>query len=424
MKITIHRGIEQIGGCITEIESASGTKILIDLGHNLPEGDTKAEDKFDDPQQLNRLLSGVSHVFYTHYHGDHIGFEAQVPREIKQHIGELSLRMMQTLQKQLAYVKDLEEDAKTRLSALDRFEAYQSNEPKMYGDIQVTPLPVSHSAIDAHALLIECDGKTVLHTGDFRDHSYRGEEMLQGIEERLRETHVDVLIIEGTMLDRTDQRMRSESELKSQVVELLREHKYVFVLCSSMNIDSLVSFFLAAREENGRRRVIADKYQIELFSLLKKELPAPYSELFACPYGRDWEEELKRMKQNGFLMFVRESESFEKKIDEVMDKTGIGPKETLLIYSMFDGYVNKGHKAYRPKLDAFVHRYDWEVKSLHTSGHANREALERMCHLAKPRVAIIPIHKERIGSMEGLNLPHCSIVEYTKTLDDIEIVIE
>ena len=35
MTITIHRGINQIGGCITEIASASGKKILIDLGHNL-----------------------------------------------------------------------------------------------------------------------------------------------------------------------------------------------------------------------------------------------------------------------------------------------------------------------------------------------------------------------------------------------------
>ena len=38
MKITIHRGLNQIGGCITEIQSLSGTKILIDLGHNLPDG--------------------------------------------------------------------------------------------------------------------------------------------------------------------------------------------------------------------------------------------------------------------------------------------------------------------------------------------------------------------------------------------------
>ena len=58
MKITIHRGQKQIGGCITEIESGSGTRILIDLGHNLPEGDTPSEDKYDIPENLDELLKG------------------------------------------------------------------------------------------------------------------------------------------------------------------------------------------------------------------------------------------------------------------------------------------------------------------------------------------------------------------------------
>ena len=35
MKITIHRGINQIGGCATEIQSGED-RIMIDLGGNLP----------------------------------------------------------------------------------------------------------------------------------------------------------------------------------------------------------------------------------------------------------------------------------------------------------------------------------------------------------------------------------------------------
>ena len=31
MKVKIHRGTHQIGGCITEIESNNGTKIIIDI---------------------------------------------------------------------------------------------------------------------------------------------------------------------------------------------------------------------------------------------------------------------------------------------------------------------------------------------------------------------------------------------------------
>lgn len=36
VKIIIHRGINQIGGCITEI-ATNTARILIDLGQNLPD---------------------------------------------------------------------------------------------------------------------------------------------------------------------------------------------------------------------------------------------------------------------------------------------------------------------------------------------------------------------------------------------------
>lgn len=38
MKITIHRGIAQIGGCITEIATEK-VRVLIDLGQNLRDGE-------------------------------------------------------------------------------------------------------------------------------------------------------------------------------------------------------------------------------------------------------------------------------------------------------------------------------------------------------------------------------------------------
>ena len=89
MKIRIHRGANQIGGCITEIQSAAGTRILIDLGHNL-QGESEQEDKFDDPTNLSALLDGISGIIYTHNHGDHLGFYHQVPETIPQYIGHMS----------------------------------------------------------------------------------------------------------------------------------------------------------------------------------------------------------------------------------------------------------------------------------------------------------------------------------------------
>ncbi len=70
MRIVIHRGIDQIGGCITEISTAK-SKVLIDLGHNLPQGDEPVEDKMDNPTTVEALCEGCDAIFYTHYHGDH-----------------------------------------------------------------------------------------------------------------------------------------------------------------------------------------------------------------------------------------------------------------------------------------------------------------------------------------------------------------
>lgn len=422
MRITIHRGIDQIGGCITEIESKKGTKILIDLGHNLPEGDAPAVDKYDNPQELGRLLRGVSHIFYSHYHGDHLGFEAKVPKEIKQHIGELSLQMVTTLKSHMTHADSLREYAEASLEALCRFEAYKPKITETYGDIQITPYPISHSAIDAYMFVIDCDGVRILHTGDFRDHGYHARELLNDVESDVGNIHV--LITEGTMLSRNDIRLKSEECLQEDAYKLLSEYKYAFVLCSSMDADRLLSFFLASQRISKNRRFLADGYQVDQIKNIK-QLPAPYDKLFAFPYGRDKDSELSRMKRHGFTMLVRCSESFEKRIDEIMHSLNLDSQKVLFVYSMFSGYLDKSRTGiYREKLYQFVHRYDWTVERLHTSGHASKEALQAICEHINPSKAIIPIHKEKRGLLDKLSLKvDCPIIESSCTIDNIEITI-
>lgn len=81
MIITIHRGIDQIGGCITEIASTSGTKILIALVHNLPKGENRDNDPLDKAENILPIIDGVSAVFYTHLHGYHVVFEATIDKK-------------------------------------------------------------------------------------------------------------------------------------------------------------------------------------------------------------------------------------------------------------------------------------------------------------------------------------------------------
>lgn len=70
MNIIIHRGIDQIGGCITEI-ATDNAKILIDLGQNLPDGEGIVNDDFANFDAIEQITKGIDAIFYTHYYSIH-----------------------------------------------------------------------------------------------------------------------------------------------------------------------------------------------------------------------------------------------------------------------------------------------------------------------------------------------------------------
>lgn len=70
MQIVIHRGAHQIGGCCTELRTDQA-RILIDFGDELPE-----PGQVSRPLELEGVTCGKADcggVFFTHYHGDHVG---------------------------------------------------------------------------------------------------------------------------------------------------------------------------------------------------------------------------------------------------------------------------------------------------------------------------------------------------------------
>ncbi|MGM9820129.1 MAG: MBL fold metallo-hydrolase [Candidatus Onthomorpha sp.] len=78
MKIRIHRGTDQIGGCVTEYEH-NGWKLFVDYGEQLP-GFAKS-----NPLEIDGLTKGdltKSALLITHYHGDHIGCIKELPEEL------------------------------------------------------------------------------------------------------------------------------------------------------------------------------------------------------------------------------------------------------------------------------------------------------------------------------------------------------
>lgn len=426
MTITIHRGIDQIGGCIAEIASDSGSKILIDLGHNLPEGDAIAYDKYDNSEELDKLLDGVSAIFYTHPHGDHIGFEAQVAqRGIPQYIGETSKELMLLLKGHIAYTGKPQLIAEKE--AFEKFRTFRDTETvKVDSTIMVTPYFVSHSAPDAYMFLIECDNRVVLHTGDFRDHGYRGGELMHTITQCVTRKEPDVLIIEGTMLNREDKRLMSEEKLKCNAVEIIGDNKNVFVMCSSMDADRIASFYQAAMDKG--MMFVVDGYQWHILKKIESTL-GEKDDRYRFPqyryYAKHKEEIRAASKANGFVMLVRNNYRIRKFIDTIYPE--LDSKKTCFIYSQFTGYIFKEHSAFQQRTFDFVHSHDWEVKYLHTSGHASKETLTEVCTKVDPKLAIIPIHREAKSEFRSLDLPQElkeKVVTDTTVVEDVKIIIK
>lgn len=93
MRIILHRP-NQIGGCITEIVSSTGTRIFVDLGHNLPKGDQESEDEYASEEAIAALIGDARAIFYTHMHGDHVELFQYVPDGVDQYIGPLAHTIM------------------------------------------------------------------------------------------------------------------------------------------------------------------------------------------------------------------------------------------------------------------------------------------------------------------------------------------
>ena len=85
MKITIHRGTDQIGGCVTEYEN-EGWRLFVDYGEQLPGA------KHTAPLDIEGLTKGdlsKSALLITHYHGDHIGCITRIPDKVPIYIGKV-----------------------------------------------------------------------------------------------------------------------------------------------------------------------------------------------------------------------------------------------------------------------------------------------------------------------------------------------
>ncbi len=425
MKITIHRGINQIGGCITEIATDS-TKILIDLGENLPDGEGVVTDDLANSEAIEKLTASVNAILFTHYHGDHIGLFPLVKHPIPQYIGAVAKKVILCKHQRLGFIKGREKQTEEEIKIIERINSFTAENIIQIGDIKIIPYFVSHSAYDSYMFLIEADGRRILHTGDFRGHGYLSKGLIPTIEKLiLKRGNIDVLITEGTMLSRMDEKVRPENKLKYDVISLMKQYKNIFVMCSSTDLERLATIY-AANKAMRNRAFICDDYQkniLEIFS----ETAGQKSPLFNFEKPYTFNEKntklIKWMKDTGFCMLVRASDKFNAYIDFLLPL--LEKEETIVIYSMWKEYINPTSKYAIKNYMDFIDKFP-NMNIKHTSGHASADCLAAVCNLVNPQLGIIPIHSEHSSDYQNLeinDLKNKVITESTE-VENINIIIK
>jgi ribonuclease J len=254
--------------------------------------------------------------------------------------------------------------------------------------------------------LIECDGKKVLHTGDFRDHGYLGKGLYTMLEKHIIPQGIDVLITEGTNVGQRSKSVLSEQEISSQLRQIMRKYKNVFILSSSADADRLWSIYCA--HNKSRQPFLCDDYQKKMLDIIRDghDPDKPLyrfvtKKIFDIKKPLSNSKLVEWMHDKGFTMLIRRSDTFQRYLDQVLPCCA--PEETCIVYSMFKGYIDPEHKAFNQNLYDFVNQFPNTVLC-HTSGHASKECIEKVCSLINPAIAIIPIHKETSFDLIALPL--------------------
>lgn len=390
MKVNIIKGTNQIGGCITEIISKEA-RIIIDFGEDLP---TESKKDTNENPMIDGLTTGKAKydaVFITHSHGDHIGLIHYILDDIPVYVEKESKKIYELL---CAFTyKEIKKDT------ID----VEFEKTMKIKDISVTFYIVDHSSYNSAMVLIESDGKRILHTGDYRNHGRKGKIFTKTLEKIGK---VDLLITEGTSFGREEILYETENELEKRATKELKDYHQIFFLQASTNIDRIVSFYKTCKKTN--KIFIEDLFTANITSSLNASIPNPktfkdvcvwiplryrkknqeFKDKFIEPYKKY---SLSSSVFKDFGMLVKTSMYDDIKL--LKEKGAI--TKACLVYSMWEGYQEEdGFKTFIENVKSL----GIDFKIIHTSGHADIKTIKELGEMIQPK-KVIPIHtinKEKI----------------------------
>ena len=431
MNFKIHRGTKEIGGSCVELWTES-TRIVVDFGMPLVNSDkTQFDSRAIKGLPVNELvgkgiLPDIKELYandcnislvLSHAHQDHFGLIKYINPNCKTYLGEATKKLIEI--SSVFTNQDWE---------IFNYQHFQSGEPFVIGDINVTPYLMDHSSFDAYAFLIKANGKSLFYSGDFRAHG-RKRKVFDWFSYNV-EKNVDYLLLEGTTVGRIDHSFTTENEIENELVSTFQDSKGLnLIYTSGQNIDRLVSIFKACKRTV--KTLAVDFYIANILKDLAKFGAIPYPSKNFPEIKVFFPYKLSRMitsKGREDLLYRFKSYKITKEqIDEQYDKTVMIVRPSMLkdlkyiknlengcfIYSMWSGY--KKDKVTREFID-FLTDKGMREKTIHTSGHADQNALKKMVDILRPK-NLVPIH-----TFEGNQYEKIFTGTKVLQIDDNEIV--
>lgn len=423
LKLTIHRGADEVGGNCVEVTHGA-TRVVLDLGLPLFDKDRKTSDSFRyrrmslDALQAEGILPPVEGLFdldnpsvvrpdavlLSHAHLDHTGLVDFSHPSIPIYASRGTSKML-LAGKLFARQPELPRD---------RFRALVTGEPVTIGEITVTGYGVDHSIHGAMGLLLEAGGETLFYTGDLRMHGLHHLDMSRLLH-RLRRRGIDTLLVEGTHMGLPTKDPRPELQIESDIDRLVAEADGLVLACTSpQHVDRLTAFYRAA--QSSGREFAVDLYAAFVMHLAASEtdLPRPTRENGVRIFLPKAITKGGRLQRYGKLIdrygddaipvreILEEPSRYVCTFRESMLRMDFGgrlPDRTLCLYGKWTGYLEE--ESWKP-VQAALDLSGGRLEVVHSTGHLLEEDITRFVRAVGAK-KVVPIHTfepERLRSLQ------------------------